>query len=226
MDGGTWTVTGSMNTGRFLHSATLLPNGMVLVTGGLDNSFHAIASAELYDPTSGAWTTTGSLNTARYEHGDVWRMGRCSSRVAVIAAAMLPPAPAVRPGPREPRRHRQPRHQRLARGNFTALRKTLVAAGPISFNACATAELSGPASGTSTATGDLDTARNLARRHCCPMGSYSSQQERFAVKVLLKRGTVTRQTGHGRSPVISTRRVWASGGLATQRDRAGCRRGR
>jgi len=28
MDGGTWTVTGSLNTGRFLHTATLLPNGM------------------------------------------------------------------------------------------------------------------------------------------------------------------------------------------------------
>ena len=67
-NGGTWTFTGSLNTGRFLHSATLLPNGMVLVAGGLDGNFHAIGSAELYDPASGTWTATGSLNTARYEH--------------------------------------------------------------------------------------------------------------------------------------------------------------
>jgi hypothetical protein len=67
-DGGAWTVTDSLNTARFLHTATLLPSGMVLVAGGLDNSFHATASAELYDPASNTWTATGSLNTARYEH--------------------------------------------------------------------------------------------------------------------------------------------------------------
>src|SRR5882724_896681 len=48
-DGGTWTVTDSLNTARFLHTATLLANGMVLVAGGLDNTFNATSSAELYD---------------------------------------------------------------------------------------------------------------------------------------------------------------------------------
>ena len=33
---GTWTATGSLNTARYYHTATLLPNGMVLVAGGLD----------------------------------------------------------------------------------------------------------------------------------------------------------------------------------------------
>src|SRR6266480_4336113 len=68
LDGGTWTGTDSLNTARFLHTATLLANGKVLVAGGLDNSFNATASAELYDPASGSWTATGSLNTARYLH--------------------------------------------------------------------------------------------------------------------------------------------------------------
>src|SRR6266566_9722940 len=45
---GTWTATGSLNTGRFLHTATLLPNGMVLVAGGFNASGWPLNSAELY----------------------------------------------------------------------------------------------------------------------------------------------------------------------------------
>ena len=63
-----WRVTGILNTDRNLHTATLLPNGMVLVAGGFDHRFIASASAELYDPASGTWTATGSLNTARGWH--------------------------------------------------------------------------------------------------------------------------------------------------------------
>ena len=61
---GTWTATGSLATARSSHTATLLPNGKVLVAGGID-SVIALASAELYDPASGTWTATGSLATAR-----------------------------------------------------------------------------------------------------------------------------------------------------------------
>ena len=49
------------------HTATLLPNGKVLVAGGYD-SVGSLASAELYDPASGTWTATGSLATARASH--------------------------------------------------------------------------------------------------------------------------------------------------------------
>src|SRR5437764_176993 len=47
---GTWTPTGSLNTARADFTATLLPNGKVLVAGGFDITFTASASAELYDP--------------------------------------------------------------------------------------------------------------------------------------------------------------------------------
>ena len=65
-----WAATGSLNTGRYFHTATLLPNGMMLVAGGFSTG-GASTSAELYDPASGSWTATGSLNTARYAHGDL-----------------------------------------------------------------------------------------------------------------------------------------------------------
>src|SRR5438874_1228212 len=59
LDSGTWTPTGSLNTARYLHAASLLPNGMVLVAGGSGDA-GVLASAELYDPASGTWSATGS----------------------------------------------------------------------------------------------------------------------------------------------------------------------
>ncbi len=51
---GTWTVTGSMSRERSLHTATLLPDGRVLVVGG--DSTRNASLAELYDPRTGTWT--------------------------------------------------------------------------------------------------------------------------------------------------------------------------
>jgi hypothetical protein len=46
----------------------LLPNGKVLVAGGLRGVSGCLSSAELYDPASGSWSATGSLHTARNQH--------------------------------------------------------------------------------------------------------------------------------------------------------------
>src|SRR5437773_1082632 len=62
-----WEYTGSLKTARFHHTATLLPDGRVLVVGG-EHEHDPLASAELYDPATGTWSATGSLNTARYDH--------------------------------------------------------------------------------------------------------------------------------------------------------------
>ena len=63
---GTWSTTGSMTTTRFLHSATLLADGRVLVAGAEHGMPDAIlASTELYDPGTGKWSATGSMITAR-----------------------------------------------------------------------------------------------------------------------------------------------------------------
>jgi hypothetical protein len=56
--------TGSMNTARSFHAATLLNNGKVVVTGGYGNT-GVLASAELYDPNLGTFSPTGSMNAAR-----------------------------------------------------------------------------------------------------------------------------------------------------------------
>jgi N-acetylneuraminic acid mutarotase len=63
----TWVaLSGSLNTARSAHTATLLNNGQVLVAGGQTQpGFGALTGAELYNPDTGIWTTTGSLNTAR-----------------------------------------------------------------------------------------------------------------------------------------------------------------
>ena len=61
-------VTGSLATARGWNTATLLPNGKVLVTGGLDSNSNLLSSAELFDPMSGIWTPTGDLTTARAVH--------------------------------------------------------------------------------------------------------------------------------------------------------------
>jgi len=60
---GNYSPAGPMTCPRSRHSATLLPNGKVLLVGGLN-----CAKAELYDPSTGAFTETGPLFKPRTEH--------------------------------------------------------------------------------------------------------------------------------------------------------------
>ena len=63
----TLTLTGSMNTSRQQHTATLLPDGRVIVIGGFDGSTDT-NTAEIFDVDTGLWTTTGSMAQARRDH--------------------------------------------------------------------------------------------------------------------------------------------------------------
>jgi hypothetical protein len=63
----TFSATGAMLYARYAHTATLLPDGKVLVVGGHAKS-DPRASAELYDSSTGLWKETGKLAYARYYH--------------------------------------------------------------------------------------------------------------------------------------------------------------
>jgi hypothetical protein len=53
--------TGSLATARYNHTATLLPDGKVLIVGGFDSNNAPLDSAELYDPASGQFSSAGKL---------------------------------------------------------------------------------------------------------------------------------------------------------------------
>ena len=161
-DPGGFAPTGSLNTGRVDHTATLLPNGLVLVAGG-GNDTDLLSSAELYDPALGSWSATGKLNTARYDHtatllpnGMVLVAGGEDSSFNRIASAELYD-PAL--------------GSWTATGNLNTARyghtATLLSNGMVlvaggvdsSDNFLASAELYDPALGSWSATGSLNTAR-------------------------------------------------------------------
>lgn len=62
-----WRYAESLATARSGHTATLLPDGRVLVVGGL-HAGAVLASAEIYDPITETWSETGSLGAARSSH--------------------------------------------------------------------------------------------------------------------------------------------------------------
>ena len=160
----TWTATGTLNTPRFAHTATLLQNGQVLVTGGEDLTKNFLTSAELYDPATGKWTVTGSTATPRVDHtatllpnGEVLvaggYLGLDSSYHAIYTATAELYNPST--------------GQWKATGSMTMPRGshgvTLLANGQVlvagGFNSDGTsgntAELYNPSKGTWTATGNL-----------------------------------------------------------------------
>jgi hypothetical protein len=61
-----FTTTGNLAQPTYSHTATLLPNGKVLLAGGASTALNA--DAEIYDPDSGTFTTIGSMSTPRMSH--------------------------------------------------------------------------------------------------------------------------------------------------------------
>jgi N-acetylneuraminic acid mutarotase len=59
-----------MGQARHLHQALTLPNGSVLVSGGLDafEASRALATSEIFQSDSGTWQSIGELSNARCGH--------------------------------------------------------------------------------------------------------------------------------------------------------------
>jgi hypothetical protein len=153
----TWSTTGSLAQGRANHTATLLPNGMVLVAGGLTGDLDKLDSAELYDPSTGLWTSTGNLLQVRESatatllpSGQVLLAGGEGDGEPALVAELYDPATDVWSATGS-----------LNTGHVEAT-ATLLPNGLVLLAAGLTqaAELYNPATGLWTFTGNLITARN------------------------------------------------------------------
>jgi Galactose oxidase, central domain len=157
-----FTPTASMGTARAWHTATLLNNGKVLVTGGAGATAD-LATAELFDPTAGSFSPTGSMESTRSSHtatllsdGKVLITGGYGGGATFATAEIFDPAsgsftPTGSMG--------------TARDYHTATLlsngKVLVTGGlDAGQNVLTSAEIFDPASGSFTPTGSMGTARD------------------------------------------------------------------
>jgi hypothetical protein len=157
---GGFNATGSLATARYDHTATLLPNGKMLVAGGTDNDFHGVTSAELYDPASGTWMATGSLNspgsvaTATLLPNGKVLVTEYNGNGVPASAELYDPASGTWTTTGSLLTVR-----RLNTATLLPNGKVLVTGGYGNTGTIASAELYDPASGTWTATGSLATPR-------------------------------------------------------------------
>jgi N-acetylneuraminic acid mutarotase len=168
---GTWTQTGSLGQAREQHTATLLPNGKVLVAGGEAPGGASLASAELYDPATGTWSPTGSMNQARNAYaaaqltdGKVLAAGGTDGTNALASAEIYDPATGTWSLTGSLQQARDFHTATLVNGR-------VLVAGGTDGNDLFFSELFDPASGTWTQTGSLEQAREQHTATLLPDGT-------------------------------------------------------
>ena len=161
---GTFVSSGTLNTPRDTHTATLLNDGTVLIVGGFDSNSNILSSAELYDPAAGTFTVAGSLNFGRAVHtatllnnGMVLIAGGYDTNGNAVASAELyDPATGsftVTGSMNTPRYDG-------AQGTLLNNGMVLLAGGQDNNgNTLVSAELYDPATGTFTVTGSMNATR-------------------------------------------------------------------
>lgn len=182
----TWASTGSTANGRSQgHTATLLLDGRVVVTGGVNANVCTFDNtAEVYNPATGSWSFTGSLSTARYfgtaerlPDGRVLVAGGGNRCGTVYASAEVydPVSATWSPTASMTSAREFVRSVTLADG------RVMVVGGAAAGSFCAqnTAEIYNPATGTWSPTGSMGTTRThptlvlLADGRVMATGGYS-----------------------------------------------------
>jgi N-acetylneuraminic acid mutarotase len=143
---GRWTSTGSLRTARREHTATLLPDGTVLVAGGF-NADGWLRSAEVYDPARGRWSRVAPMTTSR-AHASAVLLG--TGRVLVAGGG--------NPSALQSAELYDPASGRWTRtGNMNGYGGTaaLLQDGRVLVACCDAADVYSPATGTWTPTGPM-----------------------------------------------------------------------
>ena len=149
--------TPAMGGKRAYHTATLLPNGTVLIAGGSD------ASTEIYDPTEKTFTFSGSMTVGRSSHtatllnnGKVLIVGGYTISGVLASAELYDPASKT---------FAATGSMTTARGSHTATiladGSVLIVGGGNGSTELASAEVYDPAKGTFTAVGSMSMPRAL-----------------------------------------------------------------
>jgi hypothetical protein len=150
-----------MSARRAAHTATLLPNGKVLMAGGFTGDENSLASAEIFDPATNSFSSAGNMSAARAGHsatllpnGKVLIAGGYNGSYLTSAELYDPTARAFTPAGR----------MVTARSGHVAILlrngKVLLAGGTgVGWTFLAGAELYDPATNTFTPTGNMANAR-------------------------------------------------------------------
>jgi N-acetylneuraminic acid mutarotase len=155
-----WASAGIMASARYNHTATLLNNGRVLISGGYGSS-GSLAAVEVYDPASGIWGAAVPMSSARYQHtatrlpnGKVLVAGGISATGAISAAEVYDQASGTwsATAPMSSARH-------YHTATLLPSGKVLVTGGYTGSNYLAAAEVYDPASGTWSTVAPMASAR-------------------------------------------------------------------
>jgi len=159
-----WTNCASMKMARYGHTAVVLTNGFVLVTGGISNSV-TWATSELFNPGAGTWTLTGNLNSPRafasaflLTNGTVLVVGGQGTNSTILASAEIynPGTGLWHTASPMLMAHNQPICQLLPNG------QVLVAGGLTNGIVSGFSELYDPASDSWSQTGPMNKPRETA----------------------------------------------------------------